>query len=59
MMHSSKEEEPMQEKKDPYHMTGEELQKEIELQEKKSNGFIADLFQAAVEIIMEILDGAN
>lgn len=49
----------MQEKKDPYHMTGEELQKEIELQEKKSNGFIADLFQAAVEIIMEILDGAN
>ena len=44
---------------DPYHMTGEELQAEADRRDEKRTNFIADLIEAAVEIVVDILDGAS
>lgn len=40
-------------------MTGEELQAEADRQDEKRTNFIADLIEAAVEIVVDILDGAS
>lgn len=49
----------MSEVKDPYHMTGEELQQEADRQDKKNSGVLAELVEAAVDIVAEILDGIS
>lgn len=49
----------MSEMKDPYHMTGEELQKEADKQDEKHWNLIGDLVEAAVEIVVDLLDGAG
>jgi len=49
----------MSETKDPYHMTGEELQQMADKQDEKNSNLIADLLEAAVEIVVDILDGVS